>query len=61
VVAAHSGDVAGESVRFVGAVDADALAATALPLSLYALPHLLGHAEALAAPSFVACAGVGTG
>ncbi|KAI0300824.1 hypothetical protein BC826DRAFT_1173353 [Russula brevipes] len=59
VVTAHCGAVTSESVRFVGAVDADALATAMLPLALHALPHLLGHTKARAALSFVACAGVG--
>lgn len=48
-------------VGFFGAIDADAFAAAALSLALYALPHLLGNAEALAAASFVARAGIGPG
>jgi hypothetical protein len=55
------GAVCGVLIRFVGAVDADAFAAAALSLTFYALPHFLGDAEALAAPSLVARARIGTG
>jgi len=47
--------------RFVGTINADALAAASLSLAFYTLPHLLGDAEALTAASLVARAGIGTG
>jgi hypothetical protein len=60
-IAARSTPLSHEFVRFVGAIDADAFATASLSLALYTLPHLLGHTEALAAPSLVARARIGSG
>jgi hypothetical protein len=58
--AATRAGFADELTGIIKTVGADALATTALSLSFNTTPHLFGHAEALAAASLVARAGIGT-